>query len=41
MFRRTDHSEFAAELVNLRFAGDWLFYAMQIRTGKAAYCPRS
>ena len=40
VFRRTDHSEYAAELGNFRFAGDWLFYAMQLRTGKAAYLPQ-
>ena len=27
--------------MKLRFAGDWLFYAMQLRTGKIAYLPES
>ncbi len=29
--------DFADELENLRFAGDWLFYAMQLRGGKISY----
>jgi len=39
VFRRPVHLDFEDELVNFRFAGDWLFYAMLIRTGKIAYLP--
>src|SRR6202030_3247985 len=39
VFRRPMHLDFADELVKLRFAGDWFFYAMLIRTGKIAYLP--
>src|SRR5262249_47400600 len=34
VFRRPRCLDFAAELQGLRFSGDWLFYAMQIRTGR-------
>jgi glycosyltransferase involved in cell wall biosynthesis len=37
LFRRPHRLDCAEELVNLRFAGDWLFYASQVRTGKIAY----
>ncbi len=40
LFRRpTELPEFEDELVNLRFAGDWLFYAMQLRGGNVSYVP--
>jgi glycosyltransferase involved in cell wall biosynthesis len=40
LFRRpTDRPDFADELENLRFAGDWLFYAMQLRGGNISYVP--
>ena len=40
LFRRPpDRPEFADELENMRFAGDWLFYAMQLRGGKISYVP--
>ena len=39
LFRRPIRPDFADELENLRFAGDWLFYAMQLRGGKIAYVP--
>lgn len=39
LFRRRDALDFADELAELRFAGDWLFYAMQIRGGKIAFAP--
>ena len=39
VFRRLDRLDFADELVQLRFAGDWLFYALQVRAGKIAYVP--
>jgi glycosyltransferase involved in cell wall biosynthesis len=41
LFRRPHRLDFAEELVNLRFAGDWLFYARQLRTGKIAYLPEA
>ena len=39
VFRRPAQLDFEEELVKLRFAGDWYFYAMLIRTGKFAYLP--
>jgi len=39
IFRRCDGMEYAEELVGMRFAGDWLFYAMRIRGGKIAFSP--
>ena len=39
LFRRPQEFDFAAELEGFRFAGDWLFYAMQLRKGKIAYRP--
>ena len=36
LFRRPHRLDFAEELLNLRFAGDWLFYAMRIRGGAPA-----
>jgi glycosyltransferase involved in cell wall biosynthesis len=39
VFRRPNHLDFADELGALRFAGDWLFYAMLIRSGKITYLP--
>ena len=39
LFRRPEHIDFADELVRLKFAGDWLFYAMMMRDGKVAYVP--
>jgi glycosyltransferase involved in cell wall biosynthesis len=41
LFRRPHRLDFAEELVNLRFAGDWLFYARQIRTGKITFLPEA
>src|SRR5262249_10082749 len=37
--RPPDSLDFADELENLRFTGDWLFYAMQLRAGKISYVP--
>ncbi len=40
LFRRPPgRPDFADELEDLRFAGDWLFYAMQLRGGKISYVP--
>ena len=40
LFRRPpSRPDYADELENLRFAGDWLFYAMQLRSGKISYVP--
>ena len=39
VFRRPAQLDFEEELVKLRYAGDWFFYAMLIRTGKIAYLP--
>ncbi|WP_165220207.1 glycosyltransferase [Aquisphaera insulae] len=40
VFRRPPgRPEFANELEAMRFAGDWLFYAMQLRAGKISYAP--
>ncbi len=39
LFRRPEHLDFAAELEELRFAGDWLFYARLIRDGKISFLP--
>ena len=39
VFRRPRDIDFAAELLKLKFAGDWLFYAMLIRGGKVSFIP--
>jgi len=39
VFRRPQCLDFVQELEKLRFAGDWLFYAMLIRSGKIVYLP--
>jgi glycosyltransferase involved in cell wall biosynthesis len=39
VFRRPVNLDFVDELVKLRFAGDWFFYAMLIRSGKIIYIP--
>jgi len=39
VFRRPAQLDFASELETLRLAGDWLFYAMQLRRGKIAFLP--
>ena len=39
VFRRPLHLDFADELKKLKFAGDWLFYAMVIRGRKVNYIP--
>ena len=39
IFRRCDEMDYAEELLGMRFAGDWLFYAMRIRGGKIAFVP--
>lgn len=39
IFRRFDEMDCAEELVGMKFAGDWLFYAMRIRGGKIAFSP--
>ncbi len=41
MFRRPGDIEFGKELESLRFAGDWLFYAMLVRSGKISYLPEA
>ena len=41
VFRRPPSLDFADELAKFRFAGDWLFYAMQLRSGRIAYAPES
>jgi len=37
VFRRPKQLDFADELATLRFAGDWFFYAMLLRSGKISY----
>ena len=39
LFRRPERLAFAAELETLRFAGDWLFYALLIKGGKISFLP--
>ena len=39
VFRPPRDIDFAAELLKLKFAGDWLFYAMLIRGGKVSFIP--
>ena len=39
VFRRPERLDFADELAEMRFAGDWLFYALQIRDRKIAFVP--
>jgi len=39
LFRRPDRLDFADELAQYRFAGDWLFYALLSRAGKIVYLP--
>ncbi len=39
VFRRPKQLDFADELATLRFAGDWFFYAMLLRSGKISYLP--
>ena len=39
LFRRPAQLDFEQELEKLRFAGDWFFYAMLIRSGKIVYLP--
>jgi cellulose synthase/poly-beta-1,6-N-acetylglucosamine synthase-like glycosyltransferase len=39
VFRRPTQLDFADDLASLRFAGDWLFYAMLLRKGKITYLP--
>jgi glycosyltransferase involved in cell wall biosynthesis len=39
LFRHPKNLDFADELGQLRFAGDLLFYAMLLRSGKIAYLP--
>jgi len=39
LFRRPERLDFSADLENLRFAGDWLFYALLIRSGKINFLP--
>lgn len=41
VFRRPDLAKVAGELSELRFAGDWIFYAMRIQDGKIAFLPES
>ena len=41
LFRRCGELDFADELAGLRFAGDWLFYALRIRGGKIAFQPEA
>ncbi|AMV39364.1 glycosyltransferase [Planctomyces sp. SH-PL62] len=41
LFRKPERLDFAEELAGMRFAGDWLFYAMMIRGGKIAFAPES
>ncbi|MDG3003073.1 glycosyltransferase [Paludisphaera mucosa] len=41
VFRKPERLDFAAELAGMRFAGDWLFYAMMLRGGKIAFVPES
>lgn len=39
VFRRLTRLDFVEEPAGMRFAGDWLFYALQIRDRKIAYVP--
>jgi hypothetical protein len=39
VFRRSERLSFAEELAGMRFAGDWLFYAMQIRDRRSPSSP--
>ena len=39
VFRRPQSIDFADDLLKLRFAGDWFFYAMLIRGGKVNFVP--
>jgi glycosyltransferase involved in cell wall biosynthesis len=39
VFRRPPSLDFAEDLEKLRFAGDWLFYSLLIRSGKIVYIP--
>lgn len=41
VFRRPDASTIKAELSEMRFAGDWLFYATRAKEGKIAFLPDS
>lgn len=41
LFRKPAELDFAEELMGMRFAGDWLFYAMMIRDAKIAFVPES
>ena len=41
LFRKPARIDFAEELTAMRFAGDWLFYAMILRNGKIAFAPES
>jgi glycosyltransferase involved in cell wall biosynthesis len=41
VFRKPTTMDFAEELAGMRFAGDWLFYAMLLRGGKIAFFPES
>ncbi|WP_165245813.1 glycosyltransferase [Paludisphaera soli] len=41
LFRKPERLDFADELAGMRFAGDWLFYALMIRGGKIAFVPES
>jgi hypothetical protein len=39
VFRRPERLDFSGELEKLRFAGDWLFYALLIKSGKISFLP--
>ena len=39
VFRRPQSLDFADELMTLKFAGDWFFYAMLVRGGKVNFLP--
>ena len=39
LFRKRADLDCRAELERMRLAGDWLFYAMQIRDGRISYVP--
>jgi glycosyltransferase involved in cell wall biosynthesis len=39
VFRKPAHLDFGDELAKMRLTGDWLFYVMQLRTGKIAFLP--
>ncbi|WP_337175535.1 glycosyltransferase [Paludisphaera sp.] len=41
VFRKPSRLDFAEELAGMKFAGDWLFYAMILRGGKIAFAPES